>query len=45
MGKRAKCLACGVNLKGRGDSMLRHFKKYCKGDVRNLEFKKAFAEA
>ena len=44
-GKRAKCLACGVNLKGRGDSMLRHFKKYCKGDVRNLDFKNAFIEA
>jgi len=42
IGKRATCLACGGTLDGREDSWLRHFKKYCKGDVRNLRFEDTF---
>ena len=44
VGKRVKCLACGGKLTGREDSLRRHFKKYCKGDVRNLKFEDAFSE-
>lgn len=44
VGRRVKCLACGGKLTGREDSLRRHFKKYCKGDVRNLKFEDAFSE-
>jgi hypothetical protein len=42
--RRARCLACGANLKARGDSLLRHFAKYCKGDVGNVRLEDAFVE-
>jgi hypothetical protein len=43
--RRARCVACGANLKARGDSLLRHFAKYCKGDVGDMRSEDAFAEA
>ena len=43
-GKRAKCLACGMNLKARDDLLLRHFTKYCKRDAGNPRLEDAFAE-
>jgi hypothetical protein len=42
--RRARCLACGANLKARGDSLLRHFAKYCKGDVGSMRLEDAFVE-
>ena len=44
IGRRAKCLACGGNLNGREDSLRRHYKKYCKGDVGNIKFEDVFIE-
>ena len=43
-GKRAVCLACGGKLSRREDSLRRHFKKHCKGDLVNLRFEDAFTE-
>ena len=43
-GKRAKCLACGANLKARDDLLLRHFTKTCKRDVGNPRLEDAFVE-
>ena len=42
-GKRAMCPACGGKL-SREDSLRRHLKKYCKGDVANLRFEDASTE-
>jgi len=44
MGKRSKCVACGRNLNGRNDSLLRHFTTHCRGDVGNLSLEDAFVE-
>ena len=44
VGKRVKCLMCEGVLSGREDSLRRHFTKYCKGNLRNLEFEDAFIE-
>ncbi|KAF9789826.1 hypothetical protein BJ322DRAFT_560264 [Thelephora terrestris] len=44
VGKRVKCLACGGQLTGRDDSLRRHLRKYCKGDVRNVRFEDAFVD-
>jgi hypothetical protein len=38
------CLGCGVVITRRGDSLKRHFRKYCKGDVANTRFEDAFTE-
>ena len=43
-GKRATCLACKTVLTRRGDSLKRHFTKYCRGDIVGLRFEDAFAE-
>lgn len=44
MGKQARCTACGGRLNAREDSLIRHFTKYCKGDLENLRFEDAFVE-
>jgi len=43
-GKRAICLACRVELSGRMDSLRRHFKKHCTGNVANLRLEDAFTQ-
>ena len=43
-GKRAKCLACGANLKARDDLLLRHFTKSCKRNAGNPRLEDAFVE-
>ncbi|KAF9783331.1 hypothetical protein BJ322DRAFT_146824 [Thelephora terrestris] len=42
--RRAECLACGANLKVRGDSLKRHFQKYCKKDIGDPRLEDAFVE-
>ena len=44
-GKRAVCLACGIDISGRKDSLRRHFTKYCNENAGNLRFEDAFIEA
>ena len=42
--KQVKCVACGGKLKAREDSLRRHLRKYCKGDLTNIQFEDAFVE-
>ena len=43
-GQLAKCPACGKILKATGDSLQRHFKRHCKGDLRAMLFEDMFVD-
>ena len=43
-GKQVMCLGCGGHLLAREDSLLRHFKKYCKQDLETPRFEDSFVE-